>query len=92
MIGGHIHDPYVTLSKVRYPNTKRTMIIGVAGTCVSSRTRKDAPNSFNLIEVDTRSVPHLTVTRYDQRQNLGFTVEREHHFSRLDTSGWSVRP
>jgi 3',5'-cyclic AMP phosphodiesterase CpdA len=88
MIGGHIHDPYVSLSKVRYPNTRRTMVIGVAGTCMSWRIRKGAPNSFNFIEVDTREVPTLKISRFDQRVSLRYTVEREHHFKRPDESGW----
>jgi len=90
MISGHIHDPYVTLSKVRYPNTKRSMIIGVAGTCLSWRTRKGAPNSFNWIEVDTTNTPRLSFTRYDQRDDMLFTVESAHHFQRPDNSGWTV--
>ena len=88
MIGGHIHDPYVTLSKVRYPNTRRNMVIGVAGTCTSWRTRADSPNSFNLIEVDTRSTPRIVFSRFDQRENKRFTMEHVHKFSRPDANGW----
>lgn len=90
IIGGHIHDPYVTLSKVRYPNTKRTMVLGVAGTCLSWRTRPGAPNSFNFIEVDTHGVPLISIARYDQTQNLKFSVVHKHHFQRPDDNGWVV--
>lgn len=90
MVGGHIHDPYVTLSKVRYPHTQRNMLIGVAGTCTSWRIRPGAPNSFNLIEVDTKSVPRISITRYDQRGDLRFDIKRVHQFARRDESGWSV--
>lgn len=90
IIGGHIHDPYVTLSKVRYPDTSRSMIIGVAGTCLSWRTRKDAPNSFNLIEADTKATPKLIITRYDQREDLRFMPDRMHRFIRKDALGWAV--
>ena len=90
IIGGHIHDPYVTLSKVRYPHTKRSMIIGVAGTCLSWRTRKDAPNSFNLIEIETMDIPKMKITRYDQRPDMKFTVEKIHQFIRPNASGWAV--
>lgn len=90
MVGGHIHDPYVTLSKVRYPYTKRNMLIGVAGTCTSWRIRPGAPNSFNLIEVDTKGTPQIEITRYDQRRDLRFEILRTHRFIRRDETGWSV--
>ncbi len=88
IVGGHIHDPFITLSKSRYPGTERSMVIGVAGTCLSWRTRPGAPNSFNLIEVDTRQVPRLTISRYDQRENLSFTIESAHQFVRKEKIGW----
>lgn len=88
IVGGHIHDPYVTLSNIRYPQINRRMVISVAGTCLSSRTRKGAPNSFNLIEVDTHNTPKLTLLRYDQRSNLQFTLEQSYHFTRPTDSGW----
>lgn len=90
MVGGHIHDPYVSLSKVRYPNTARNMVIGVAGTCTSWRTRKGAPNSFNWIEVDTFDKPRLTIARYDQRQDLRFALERVHKFERSSDFSWNA--
>ena len=91
ILGGHIHDPTITLSKKRYPQEPRSMVIGVAGTCLSWRTRPGAPNSFNLIETDTtKDVPRLTITRYDQRDNLRMTPEQVHCFSRHDTDGWAL--
>jgi len=90
MIGGHIHDPYVTLSKVRYPNTKRNMVIGVAGTCLSWRTRPGAPNSFNFIEVDTTDTSRLIISRFDQREDKKFTVEHVHKFKCKKGEGWAV--
>lgn len=91
IIGGHIHDPYVTLSKVRYPETERNMIIGVAGTCLSWRTRSGAPNSFNLIEADTTTgQARLSITRYDQLDTGKFFAIRTNRFIRKDANGWSV--
>lgn len=90
IIGGHIHDPYVTLSKVRYPQTKRSMIIGVAGTCLSWRTRPGAPNSFNWIEVDTTSGSRIKITRFDQREDKKFTPEQVHQFHCEKGHGWAV--
>ncbi len=87
-VGGHIHDPFAALSSNRYPEVRRTMVIGVAGTCLSWRTRPGAPNSFNLIEVETSEAPTLSVNRYDQRADRRFTLERESRFRRLDAFGW----
>lgn len=86
-VGGHIHDPFVTLSSSRYPDIKRPFIISVAGTCLSWRIRPGAPNSFNLIDVDTASTPRIIITRYDQRHNLRFTPEESHTFVRT-AEGW----
>jgi len=86
IVGGHIHDPYVALSGVRYPEVGRRMVIAVAGTCLSRRTRKGAPNSFNWMEV---AADRLTITRYDKRADHAFTPEREHAFRR-SPEGWAV--
>jgi 3',5'-cyclic AMP phosphodiesterase CpdA len=88
VVGGHIHDPYVTLSKPRYPHTNRNMVIAVAGTCTSWRTRKGAPNSFNCIDVDTTADARLTISRYDLRSGVRFEVEHVHHFSRDPDLSW----
>lgn len=82
ILGGHIHDPFVSLSQARYPEIRRSMIIGVAGTCLSWRTREGAPNSFNLIEIRSEQDFHLSVTRYDLRPNRYFTPEAIHLFRR----------
>lgn len=92
IVGGHIHDPYVSLSNVRYPKTGRNMVIAVAGTCLSSRTRKGAPNSFNLIDVNTESVPRLGIVRYDLRVDGRFSPQSTHRFVRIDENGWAVDP
>lgn len=87
VIGGHIHDPFITLSSARYPKLQRTMIIGVAGTCLSSRTRSDSPNSFHWIEVDSSAEePQMKISRYDQRPDLRFGVHSSSAFVRRDGS------
>lgn len=93
VVGGHVHDPYITLSGVRYPFIERKMILSVAGTCLSWRTRKGAPNSFNLIDVepDAEPGPKLKVTRYDSRENKLYTPELEHRFQRNGREGWAVQ-
>lgn len=91
IIGGHIHDPYVNLSTQRYPEVKRSMVIGVAGTCLSWRTRPGAPNSFNLIDIETlHAFPRISFSRYDQRKDLRFTVENVKTFTRKSDLGWSI--
>jgi 3',5'-cyclic AMP phosphodiesterase CpdA len=65
IVGGHIHDPFVRLSTSRYPRTRRAMILAVAGTCLSKRTRAGAPNSFNQIDIHTHAHPQISVSRYD---------------------------
>lgn len=90
IIGGHIHDPYATVSNVRYPEVKHTSIIGVAGTCLSWRTRKDAPNSFNLIEVDTFDTPTITIARFDQQTDKKFREKSVHGFKRSSVNGWEA--
>jgi 3',5'-cyclic AMP phosphodiesterase CpdA len=55
ILSGHVHDPHIAVSRGR--------VISVAGTCLSWRTRKGAPNSFNLLEIEDGT--RLTITRYD---------------------------
>ncbi len=90
VVGGHIHDPFTTLSAGRYPEAKRQIIISVAGTCLSWRTRKKAPNSFNLIEVDTNDTPKLSVTRFDQQADKKFVKKSTHSFTRSPVNGWEA--
>ena len=87
VVGGHIHDPFVTLSTKRYPQIKRPMILAVAGTCLSWRTRKNAPNSFNLIEVNTAGDPRITIARHDMKADFSFIQVSQNQFRRED-SGW----
>ncbi len=89
-IGGHIHDPYIEISKKRYPEANRSMVFAVAGTCTSWRTRPGAPNSFNLIEVDTSSTPKLKVSRYDQKDDLLFSIKDSRSFTRGESGSWQL--
>jgi 3',5'-cyclic AMP phosphodiesterase CpdA len=50
VMGGHIHLPYVLA--VREPALERALWCVQAGTSVSSRTRREAPNSVNLLRYD----------------------------------------
>lgn len=92
ILSGHIHDPYICLTHHRYPKVKRSMIIGVAGTCLSTRTRADANNSFNLIDIQTDSEsPKLAVSRFDLVDNKTFEATESHRFKRKDQNvGWEI--
>ena len=50
VMGGHIHLPYVCEMSSAVSNLSRRIWCVQAGTAVSSRIRREAPNSVNLIE------------------------------------------
>ncbi len=89
VLGGHIHDPFVNLSGQRYPHIQRSIILGVAGTCLSWRTRAAAPNSFNLIDVNLEDTPEIQFTRYDISDRLLFAPITCRKFVRDRSDGWS---
>jgi len=90
VLNGHIHDPYVSLSHENYKHIQRTCIISVAGTCLSWRTRADAPNSFHWIDVDTAATygPSLQISRYDLQKDGKFRSISKEEFIRQKDSGW----
>ncbi|HVK55162.1 MAG TPA: metallophosphoesterase, partial [Burkholderiales bacterium] len=49
LLGGHIHLPYVRPLKERLDDLSRDAWVAQAGTAVSSRLRREASNSVNLI-------------------------------------------
>lgn len=89
VVGGHIHDPHVALSTVRYPEAGRSMIFSVAGTCLSWRTRKNAPNSFHLIELETGPQARIEITRYDHEGSTFKPFSPERFVREPGTSGWT---
>lgn len=90
VLGGHIHDPLVSLSSARYPALTKPLIISVAGTCLSWRTRSDAPNSFHLLDVlATNSHPQIQIQRFDDRGQPMFESIESHQFVRQADLGWS---
>jgi len=90
VLSGHVHDPYVGLSTARYPNHRRAMILSVAGTCTSSRTRKGAPNSFHWIEVETETEKRISITRFDMDDQNHFNPRLDclSRFIRDPETGW----
>ncbi len=89
VLSGHIHDPFVTMSTIRYPEVERSMIVSVAGTCLSWRTRKGAPNSFHFIEVDTSApLVKMAISRNDLGPEGRFHVVSRAEFSRQVDDKW----
>ncbi len=89
VLSGHVHDPFVTTSSIRYPEVSRSMIVSVAGTCLSWRTRKGAPNSFHFIEVDTSGpAVKIAISRNDLGPDGRFRVVSTDGFSRQVDDTW----
>ena len=78
VMGGHIHLPYVCELSSTISGLKRRMWCVQAGTAVSSRIRREAPNSVNLLEfgVDTDGL-RCCVERWDY-QKVGSSFELAH--------------
>jgi 3',5'-cyclic AMP phosphodiesterase CpdA len=60
VLGGHIHLPWLSTHR----NGTRPIGILQAGTAVSRRVRREAPNSVNLLRISARPTP-LMVERWD---------------------------
>lgn len=88
VVGGHIHDPHVGLSSGRYPELPRSFVVGVAGTCLSWRTRTGAPNSFTWIEAQTGEQPRLLLTRWDCGDLAQFKPKQAWRFRRSPLGSW----
>lgn len=87
VLGGHIHDPHVTLSDSRYPAEGTPLVLATAGTCLSWRIRLNAPNSFHWIEALPGDQPSLKITRFELDRSHQFKPGLEKSFLR-GGSGW----
>jgi 3',5'-cyclic AMP phosphodiesterase CpdA len=68
IMGGHIHLPYVCELSASINGLARQIWCVQAGTAVSSRVRKEAPNSVNLIRYSANgAAPVCEVQRWDFR-------------------------
>ena len=66
VMGGHIHLPYVCELTAQAGGLARRMWCVQAGTAVSSRIRKEAPNSVNLVDYRPQEQPGACrVERWD---------------------------
>ncbi|TCK08757.1 metallophosphoesterase family protein [Marinobacterium mangrovicola] len=88
VLGGHIHDTLMRTSEHRFPRIFPRMLMLLAGTCMSSRTRLGAPNSFNLIDQLEEQI--VQVQRWDLGKESGvFHPVEQGRFSR-DDKGWAL--
>lgn len=68
VMGGHIHLPYVCELASLVPGLARRLWCVQAGTALSSRVRREAPNSVNLLLHDPAAGPGLCLLeRWDYR-------------------------
>mgnify|MGYP001246854271 CR=1 FL=1 len=66
VLGGHIHLPYVLPMSKRHAGLVRELWCVQAGTAVSSRIRREAPNSVNVIDWAANAAePACDVLRFD---------------------------
>ena len=78
VMGGHIHLPYVCELSASVNDLSRRMWCVQAGTAVSSRIRREAPNSVNLLEfANDGDVLRCRVERWDY-QKAGNKFEQIH--------------
>ena len=75
VMGGHIHLPYVCDLSASVSGLKRRMWCVQAGTAVSSRIRREAPNSVNLVKHTAfGDGPSCTVERWDYQASTNMFV------------------
>lgn len=91
VLGGHIHDPVAVTARFRYPRLGWAPVLVLAGTCVSTRVRRDVPNSFNLICCGDGLRPELTVERWDWSGSR-FLPHSRWAFRRDRERGWEPLP
>jgi len=80
VLSGHVHDPWVT--------TFGNSVVSTAGTCLSWRTRKDAPNSYHCIDIDSDS-HRITVERRDVKDWVFQPVKGSRKIFAQEASGWT---
>ncbi len=83
VFSGHVHMPLIrdTQELFRLP---RHFILSGAGTAVSHRTRSNAPNSFNVMDIKDGGV---TIALHVYQPQGEFEIAQQSVFSR-DGSGW----
>ncbi|PPC77120.1 DNA repair exonuclease [Pokkaliibacter plantistimulans] len=89
VLSGHIHDPLMRTSQHRYPSHQSPLVIALAGTCMSSRIRIGAPNSFNVIDfLGQHEAAEVRITRMDWQADQRHFFEKEIASFCRDAGGW----
>ncbi len=83
VLGGHIHLPHVVELTPAGAHGAR-IVVAQAGTALSSRVRRGAPNSVNVIRHDTASAVRCAIERWD------FIGERG-EFQRIDSRTFGLQ-
>lgn len=83
VLGGHIHLPYVAALTPPGASGAR-IVVAQAGTALSSRLRRDAPNSVNVIRHEAASAARFSIERWDFRGERG-------EFQRIDTRAFELQ-
>lgn len=83
VLGGHIHLPYV--AELTPPGAGGArIVVAQAGTALSSRVRRQAPNSVNVIRHEASDAARFSVERWD------FSVERG-EFERVNARAFELQ-
>lgn len=83
VLGGHIHLPYVVELTPSGASGAR-IVVAQAGTALSSRLRRDAPNSVNVIRHEVTDAARFIIERWD------FNGERR-EFQRINARSFAVQ-
>lgn len=91
VLSGHVHWPLITTTETTFPKLKRHFILSGAGTAISARTRPGAPNSFNLIQVNSsHHMQTITISLMEYAsEKKCFEAATEVIFTRSE-AGWHV--
>ncbi len=91
VLGGHIHLPFVRALHELDPGLASEVWAAQAGTAVSSRVRRDAPNSINLVRwTPRRAGRSCLVQRWDYdcaAQDFGLVQEHDLHLQAAGRRG-----
>lgn len=81
-LGGHIHLPYMRELTPSGAGGAR-IVVAQAGTALSSRVRRDVPNSVNVIRHDAHDEAGCTIERWDySTERSAFTRVEARRFNR----------
>jgi len=92
VLGGHIHDPFTRVSRHRYPQVARSMVLSLAGTCISRRVRRSISNSFNQFDITIdEAQARIDLQRWDANPDGQFEPALIQHFVRTAGDDWQER-